>query len=70
VVVTHDLPEALAASDRVALLDGGVMCFQGTPAEFADSRHEVVSSFRDSEQVLASTLASIRRGETIASVDS
>ena len=70
VVVTHDLPEALVASDFVALLDGGVMCFQGTPAAFATSTHAVVSSFRDSEQVLASTLASIRRGETIASEDS
>ena len=70
VVVTHDLPEALAASDRVALLDRGGMCFQGTPADFAASTHPVVSSFRDSEQVLASTLASIRRGETMASEDS
>lgn len=70
VVVTHDVPEALVASDRVALLDGGVMCFQGTAAEFTTSDHPVVCSFRDSEAALGNTLASIRRGETIHSEDS
>lgn len=69
-VVTHDVPEALVASDRVALLDNGRMCFQGTPDDFTASTHPVVSGFRDSESVLAGTLASIRRGEAIQSEDS
>jgi phospholipid/cholesterol/gamma-HCH transport system ATP-binding protein len=69
-VVTHDVPEALIASDRVALLDNGKMCFQGTPTEFVTSTNAVVHSFRDSEEALGSTLASIRRGETIHSEDS
>ena len=68
-VVTHDVPEALIASDRVALLDNGRMCFQGTPAEFAASTNSVVSGFRDSESALSHTLASIRRGESIHSED-
>jgi phospholipid/cholesterol/gamma-HCH transport system ATP-binding protein len=70
VVVTHDVPEALVASDRVALLDSGTMCFQGTPQEFASSTNAVVGGFRDSEAALGRTLASIRRGETIHTEDS
>ncbi len=59
-VVTHDLPEALVASDRVALLNQGKICFEGTPAEFSDSKHPVVSGFRDSAEELGKTIASIR----------
>ncbi len=70
VVVTHDVPEAMQACDSVALLDSGRMCFAGTPAEFATSTNPVVTSFRDSEAALGSSLASIRRGETIQSEDS
>ena len=69
-VVTHDVPEALVASDRVALLDSGVMCFQGTPSEFTASTHTIVRDFRDSEASLTAALGSIRRGETIQSEDS
>jgi phospholipid/cholesterol/gamma-HCH transport system ATP-binding protein len=47
VVVTHDIPEALAASDRVALLEEGRIHFEGTPAEFAASDDCIVRSFGD-----------------------
>jgi len=47
VVVTHDVPEALAASDRVALLEEGRMQFEGTPVEFAASDDCIVRSFGD-----------------------
>jgi phospholipid/cholesterol/gamma-HCH transport system ATP-binding protein len=47
VVVTHDVPEALAASDRVALLEEGRIYFEGTPAEFAASDDCIVRSFGD-----------------------
>jgi phospholipid/cholesterol/gamma-HCH transport system ATP-binding protein len=69
VVVTHDVPEALVASDRVALLDKGRMCFEGIPADFSASNHGVVSDFRDSIAALGSSLASIRRGEATSSAD-
>jgi phospholipid/cholesterol/gamma-HCH transport system ATP-binding protein len=59
-VVTHDVPEALVASDRVALLNRGRVCFEGTPAEFSSSTHPVVSGFRDSAETLASSLQGIR----------
>ncbi len=69
-VVTHDLTEALIASDRVALLDKGRMCFEGTPAEFSASTDAMVGDFRDSADALGRTLAAIRRGEALQSEDS
>ncbi len=67
-VVTHDLAEALIASDRVALLNGGRMCFEGTSAEFNASTHATVCDFRDSATALGNTLASIRRGDDTSPV--
>jgi phospholipid/cholesterol/gamma-HCH transport system ATP-binding protein len=52
-IVTHDVPEALVASDRVALLERGRICFEGSPSEFSSSDHPVVSGFRDSDKALA-----------------
>lgn len=63
-VVTHDVPEALVASDRVALLDGGRLCFEGTPAEFSAAAHPVVAGFRDSPQALGNALASLRQSSS------
>jgi phospholipid/cholesterol/gamma-HCH transport system ATP-binding protein len=47
VVVTHDVSEALTASDRVALLEDGHIHFEGTPAEFTASNDCVVRGFSD-----------------------
>lgn len=47
VVVTHDIPEALSVSDRVALLEDGRICFEGTPADFVASGDCIVRSFCD-----------------------
>jgi phospholipid/cholesterol/gamma-HCH transport system ATP-binding protein len=69
-IVTHDVVEALVASDRVALLNNGRICFEGTPAEFSASTYPVVRAFRDSADALGSSLAAIRRGENVASDDS
>lgn len=62
VVVTHDLPEALAACDHLALLDQGRIRFSGTPAEFAATPDPVVAAFRDSPAALARDIASLRAG--------
>jgi len=67
VLVTHDLPEALVASDQVALLDGGRMQFQGTPEAFNRSENPMVRAFRDSPVSLRDTVAALRRGETVTS---
>jgi phospholipid/cholesterol/gamma-HCH transport system ATP-binding protein len=69
VVVTHDVTEALVASDRVALLDNGRMHFHGTPAEFSASSDPAVIGFRESSNQLASALASIRDGVNIQPED-
>ncbi len=66
VIVTHDVVEALAVSNVVALLYHGEICFCGTPEEFTASQHPVVESFRDSPQALRATVGSLRRGEDIA----
>jgi phospholipid/cholesterol/gamma-HCH transport system ATP-binding protein len=60
-VVTHDVPEALVASDHVALLDKGRIGFEGTPAEFTASTQPVVRAFRDSVDALGTALAAIRQ---------
>lgn len=70
VTVTHDVPEALVAADQVALLENGVICFQGTSEEFGKSEHPTVRSFRDSREALSETLASIRKGEIVDTEDS
>jgi phospholipid/cholesterol/gamma-HCH transport system ATP-binding protein len=59
-VVTHDVPEALVASDRVALLEKGRICFEGSPEEFTASHHPIVTGFRDSVDALGAALRSIR----------
>jgi phospholipid/cholesterol/gamma-HCH transport system ATP-binding protein len=60
-VVTHDVPEALVASDRVALLSEGRICFEGSPAQFSSSTNSIVHSFRDSAEALAASLSAIRQ---------
>jgi len=56
VVVTHDVPEALAASDRVALLEEGRMYFEGTPAEFIALDDCIVRSFGENSVTLRTSL--------------
>lgn len=56
IIVTHDVPEALAASDRVALLEEGRICFEGTPTEFASSTDPVVRGFSDNINSLRTSL--------------
>jgi phospholipid/cholesterol/gamma-HCH transport system ATP-binding protein len=59
-IVTHDVPEALVASDQVALLNHGRIAFIGSPAEFSSSTDSVVSLFRDSTRALEESLAQIQ----------
>ena len=69
VLVTHDVPEALAVSDRIALLDSGRIRFQGTPAEFMGSEDAGVRAFRDSAAALHEAIAAVRRGAVPPSED-
>jgi phospholipid/cholesterol/gamma-HCH transport system ATP-binding protein len=47
VIVTHDIEQALEISDRVALLEHGVLRFVGAPNEFKASLDPVVRAFAD-----------------------
>ena len=47
IIVTHDIEQALDISDRVALLEHGVLRFVGTPDEFQASTDPVVRAFAD-----------------------
>lgn len=64
IVVTHDLVEALAVSDAVALLVAGQMRFQGTPAEFNSSGDLSVIAMRDSHAALRARLDEINQTMT------
>jgi phospholipid/cholesterol/gamma-HCH transport system ATP-binding protein len=69
VIVTHDLPEALAACDHLALLDQGRIHFSGTPEDFRSTPDLVVSAFRDSTAALARSVATLRAGGALAPAD-
>ncbi|MDP2529154.1 MAG: ATP-binding cassette domain-containing protein, partial [Candidatus Palauibacterales bacterium] len=43
--VTHDVREALALGDRVGLLEGGRLAFEGSPDAFRRSEHPLVRAF-------------------------
>lgn len=59
-IVTHDVPEALETSDRVALLQHGRIFHEGTPRDFSLTDLPEVASFRDSRDALRISLASVR----------
>jgi phospholipid/cholesterol/gamma-HCH transport system ATP-binding protein len=61
VIVTHDVAEVLVISDVVALLDGGVMRFAGTPEAFAGSTDPMVRDFRDSAAALNLSISNLRQ---------
>ncbi|HET9983327.1 MAG TPA: ATP-binding cassette domain-containing protein [Longimicrobiales bacterium] len=61
VLVTHHVEGALRFSDRIALLDGGVIRFVGTPAEFRASDDPLVHAFAGGEDADESAAATEAR---------
>jgi phospholipid/cholesterol/gamma-HCH transport system ATP-binding protein len=53
VVVTHDIEGVLRYCDRVALLEGGLLRFVGTPQQFRDSQDPLVRAFYDRDAAAA-----------------
>jgi phospholipid/cholesterol/gamma-HCH transport system ATP-binding protein len=49
-VISHDIPSALALADRIAFLDRGKIVFYGTPPEFRVSRDPGIQAFLAAEQ--------------------
>ena len=60
-VVTHDQSEAMAMSDRILLLNGGVIEQQGTPQDmYSQPKTQFVAEFMGSNNTLTGTLTEIR----------
>jgi osmoprotectant transport system ATP-binding protein len=56
VMITHDMAEAVLLADRVAVMRGGKLLAQGTPAELADSRDPYVGELLDTPRRQAEQL--------------
>lgn len=54
ILVTHDIEGALPISDRVAMLDGGVIRYVGTPEEFRSSDDRLVRAFLERDTMAGS----------------
>jgi phospholipid/cholesterol/gamma-HCH transport system ATP-binding protein len=57
IIVTHDVEGALLMSDRVALLEGGILQFVGAPPAFRASTNPLVRAFIDREAAAAAAQA-------------
>ncbi len=53
VIVTHDIEGGLEMCGRVAMLQGGILRFVGSPAEFRKSEDPVVQAFVDRAAAIA-----------------
>jgi len=69
-VVTHDQNEAMAMSDRILLLNNGVIEQQGTPQEmYAQPTTLFTAEFMGSNNVLAGKVSELRGGEVLLGGD-
>lgn len=57
-VISHDIPSALQLADRIAFIDAGKIAFWGTPDEFRESKHPIISQFLDAEMRTVDALSS------------
>jgi iron(III) transport system ATP-binding protein len=63
-VVTHDQSEAMAMSDRILLLNGGVIEQQGTPTEmYSQPQTFFVADFMGSNNIMTGRIGDIKGGE-------
>ncbi len=69
-VVTHDQSEAMAMSDRILLLNGGVIEQQGTPTEmYAQPQTFFVADFMGSNNIMKGRIGDIKGGEARIDLD-
>ena len=59
VVVSHDIPDVFFISNRVAIIDGGKIIFEGTPIELEQNEEPVVQQFLHGEQALKDALTGL-----------
>ena len=70
IYVTHSQDEAFAISDRVAILDDGLVVQVGTPEELYDSpANEFVARFLGSGNVFSGRIAEVSQGALIVEID-
>ncbi|MGO2112919.1 MAG: ABC transporter ATP-binding protein, partial [Pseudoclavibacter sp.] len=63
VYVTHDLEEAMHLSDRIIVMQSGLLEQSGTPSEiFSKPTNEFVATFVGFENLLAATVTAVRSG--------
>lgn len=60
-MITHDMLEALALADRIAILDRGRLVAEGTPAEVTASPHPYVRELMQMPRRLAERVDSLSR---------
>ncbi len=69
-VVTHDQSEAMAMSDRILLLNGGVIEQQGTPTEmYGQPQTYFVADFMGSNNIMTGRIGDIKGGEARIDLD-
>ena len=69
-VVTHDQSEAMAMSDRILLLNGGVIEQQGTPTEmYGQPQTYFVADFMGSNNIMNGRIGDIKGGEARIDLD-
>jgi ABC-type Fe3+/spermidine/putrescine transport system ATPase subunit len=70
IYVTHSQDEAFAISDRVAILDDGIVSQVGTPEELYDSpANEFVANFLGSGNIFSGLIAEVSEGNLMVSVN-
>jgi iron(III) transport system ATP-binding protein len=68
-VVTHDQAEAMAMSDRILLLNGGVIEQQGTPQEmYSQPKTHFVADFMGSNNTFKGRISDMRDGEACVTI--
>ena len=61
VLVSHDLPDSLFISDKVAVLDGGRIGFEGAPVDLQAARPEIRATFLQSVEDLRNEVVGLPR---------
>jgi spermidine/putrescine transport system ATP-binding protein len=71
VYVTHDQGEALTMSDRIAVMNDGVIEHLGTPREiYEQPATKFVANFIGTSNILAGTIASVESGQAVVGLGS
>ena len=65
ILVSHDIPDVLFVSNRVAIIDSGRIPFQGTPVELEQSENPVVQQFIKGQASLKDELTGLNTKQEI-----